>query len=588
MSADLIAEDEIRGALRPHRADPQRFAAGVRERMRIREVLAESDRLAGMSPTARAAASFLPLALFGKGGSAAGPPVFGAQKLVAGLAFPAISLFVLAGATIFGVRGIRSAGQQPVAPSATDTSDGERVRDWWLIHAWQAGLVYFATMGLMLVGATDLLFAFYILSIGLLVYAVRSLARVGLGNRQMIVRSCGMGLVLLGQLATFPAIGDSEIHFLPQRLVGALFMAGGLALIVSGMRRPLPGDTPLQRRAQKIALPFACLIAAHYLAWAAWPLLWPAPPARIIRYVESFDDAPFSTSSWSMWEIPTRWTIEQGLSPDLSAPRRLLATELAGKQNAFILGTAFRVGLIPPDEIATLRELTPMRESLLSDGNRDRAILSFEQHEWVIRALLLEGSLTPAERDRIAHRVRLTLDHALAGKYDALHDALLATQLLKLLGQPVDAAAYRERVHRLLLELHTTQGGGYHLAGGFRIAPDRTLLADDKATAYAVELMQIYGVPPELEINWVRSYLRPTDGHVANRWINAVTRRRLESLPGIEPLSGWTFLYHERNLLAAIAIIGLCAYAVVVSPWAAVPRKTEEDGETQRQTWPQS
>ena len=30
-----------------------------------------------------------------------------------------------------------------------------------------------------------------------------------------------------------------------------------------------------------------------------------------------------------------------------------------------------------------------------------------------------------------------------------------------------------------------------------------------KATSFAVELMEIYGIPDDLDLNWVRSFLRP-------------------------------------------------------------------------------
>ena len=91
--------------------------------------------------------------------------------------------------------------------------------------------------------------------------------------------------------------------------------------------------------------------------WYMNPILWPATPARIKAYVESFDRAPFSTASWHQWEIVASWAVESKLDPDLSHPRQLLDAEIAGEQNPVILGSAFRVGLVRTDQLSRLRDL---------------------------------------------------------------------------------------------------------------------------------------------------------------------------------------------------------------------------------------
>ena len=142
------------------------------------------------SPAAKATAAAAKLA-----------PAAGAYKLLSYLAFPAISLFVLLGATVFSVAKIRSIQDE----NGSGLSDQEAIREalgeWWRRHKWGAGLVFAATMLLMLVGATWLLFLFYIISFGLLLFVLASLAKLGLGNRLVIGRSCLMGLMFLGQAA---------------------------------------------------------------------------------------------------------------------------------------------------------------------------------------------------------------------------------------------------------------------------------------------------------------------------------------------------------------------------------------------------
>src|SRR5205814_7108832 len=62
-----------------------------------------------------------------------------------------------------------------------------------------------------------------------------SFAKVGVGNRQVIGRSCGMGLMFLGQAAMMSGIGNREIHFLDQQLVSAVFYGGALILLPIGI-----------------------------------------------------------------------------------------------------------------------------------------------------------------------------------------------------------------------------------------------------------------------------------------------------------------------------------------------------------------
>jgi hypothetical protein len=60
---------------------------------------------------------------------------------------------------------------------------------------------------LAVVGATWLLYLLHIISFGVLLYVFATFAKRGLGNRQVIVRSCLMGLMFLAQVAVFPQIG---------------------------------------------------------------------------------------------------------------------------------------------------------------------------------------------------------------------------------------------------------------------------------------------------------------------------------------------------------------------------------------------
>ena len=574
----MVDEQDLRTALRPFRPDPAAFEAAVRERMRIQEILDRGNPLTGLPPTVRAAAAFLPLPLL-TGGKVSSPAASlgGSQKLLGALAFPAISLFLLFGATVFGLAGIRSVRNEAEAEPKDTQGIRDALVDWRLSLHWSTRLVFPITLALMMLGASDVLFAFYIVSFGILVYVLRGLARLGLGNRAVVAGSCYTALGLLGGAASGFHIGAGSIHLVDQRLVGVVFWLGALALLPFVLIYPSLADTRLKRLAQRPAAIVFVVIVAPILTRLAGPLLWPTTPQRIKSYVESFDSASNSTSSWSQWEIPARWTVESGMNPDLSKAHKLLDVEIAGEQHASILSTAFRVGLVRPDQVSSLRDLNSRRRHLMGDLMpivATQRITFIDQYDWAIRALVLTNDLSAVERDFLAARLHVTLQALADSPYDVLRDALVVTQLLDVIDRPVDTAEYREQIHNALRERHCTNWGGFQFAGGFKqFAKSR--VSDPETTAFAVELMETYGVPDGLDLNWVRSYVRPRAMAVNSiKWINDVTRMRLNSLPGVQPPPWWQVLYFERNLLAAAVLVALCIYAVALSP---SPRGTRSD-----------
>src|SRR5207302_7355206 len=106
-------------------------------------------------------------------------------------------------------------------------------------------------------------------------------------------------------------------------------------------------------------------------------------------------------ASWQQWEIVASWSVESNLNPDLSAPKRLLAAGLAGEQNPSILGSAFRVGLVQPNQLSQLRNYEKELHSLLDDPTHiqeTQTIPSLEQKDWLIRASVLRNALTAEQR----------------------------------------------------------------------------------------------------------------------------------------------------------------------------------------------
>lgn len=571
MSLNPDPASRLHDALRPHRADPEQFEAAVRARVLLLEAERTVPPSVAFSPWLKSAAAFLPLPLVAgcrvSGASARSIPSAGGFKLMGYVTFPAISLFVLLGATVLSASEIRgTVGEDhPALGDARAMDDAMRL--WWDRHRWPAWLVFGVTIALMILGATWMLFLFYILSFGILAAVFSSLARLGVGNRRVIGQQCMMGLTLLGQLACSFSYGGNDIHFMDQAVIGVLFFGGGISIFALSQRGGPTGavgwrQSGVGRRVLMLA------VVIPLSAWLLGPTLRPIGAARIKGYVESFDEAPFGSSSWQQWEIVARWAIEARLDPDLAGARRLLARELAERPDPYTLGSAFRVGLIPVEQIGLLKEYKARRKSLLDDPYQVQASLgipSLTQEDWVIRASVLNGTLTDRERDYLAHRLHLTMDALATSPYDVIPEALRITQLLAVIGRPFDPARYRAEVHDLLRKFHSQQGGGFQLAGGFKRYLN-SLTGDATATEYAIELMDFYGVPAGLDINWVRSYLRPSFLGGSDKWIVAVARQRLAHLPGVAPPTWLETLYHERSFLAALVLVGLCLYATLAAP----------------------
>ena len=115
------------------------------------------------------------------------------------------------------------------------------------------------------------------------------------------------------------------------------------------------------------------------------------------------------------------------------------------------------------------------------------------------------------------------------------------------------------------------------MAGGFQdYSVGDVQVGSLRATSCAVELMEIYGIPDNLDLNWVRSFLRPLWMRQApEKWMAAVTLTRLNRLPGVTHPTWLEAIYYERSLLAAVVLIGLCIYATLSSPKPRVVNATD-------------
>ena len=145
--------------------------------------------------------------------------------------------------------------------------------------------------------------------------------------------------------------------------------------------------------------------------------------------------------SWLARLRRARWAIDSGLSLDLAKPRGLLAQEIAGAQNPYILGTAFRTGLAEADDLQQLRDYDSKRRLLFAQRPRglpEPPIFFLNQQDWVIRAAVMRGDLSDEERDRLEQKLLVQMDKLSTDPHIVLETPLRVTQLLEAIGRPID------------------------------------------------------------------------------------------------------------------------------------------------------
>lgn len=601
MPVELVPESDLRAALRLHQVDAAEFEASIRARIEAGIIPLQDESQKIDDPLLTVAATFIPWPLITGGKITGGGAKFSSltlgQKLLGYAALPAISLFLLVGVTFFSSRKIHKVQKE----NQSDISDARElqaaVRQWWKSHKLAAATVFAAILILPMIGSTWLLFLLLLGSFGLLLYFLTSFAKIGVGNRLIVAQSCLLGLGFLGQTMANPFAGKRDIHFVDQVLISVVFYLGTLILVpilVSCKKRVGSSSTTCESATSTYASQFVTryprlwgflyfFIVISMLVWFTNPVLIPATPTRILQHVESFEKGRYPSITFRNWEIPASWTIEQGLHPDLIRARWVLNNQITTDQELLtvILGSAFRVGLVRTDQIDTLPDLEQKRNSLLPEASSRKPdrITSLNQYAWVFYALDQSDQLSLEDRDFLEQRLLVTLENPVVKTSDMLETALRVTQLLEVIDRPIDRDKYRKPVHDWLREFHSKQTHFYQIAGGFEQYKDSS--ASMQATSHAIELMQIYGVPEDLDLNWVRSFLRPLYFRPSSdKWIAAVTLDRLNNLPGVSQPTLFEWLYYERSLLAAMLLVVLCVYATLSSPLPPVEPKELKASET--------
>lgn len=580
----LIAESELRDALQIHRPEAARFAQVVHQR--VAELRSEVATRASASEQKRldwlrTAASVIPLPLLAKGaGGALGKGVGTggpwAAKVVGWLASGPLILLLAAGGFLLGFQRIRSAQRRSASAEPGDPSNHQRVTEaWWKASGAFHIAICVAAVLLMLIGHTvPALIVFLVYGIAIVALVTR-LGQQGLIDRTLLAMGIAQALMVWAGLISVVAKASRGTFLLDQSLAAAIMCLGACVVALCGC---VTAKLRLQRIFSVVAVIPLLILVAIYGSSA----LFPMTHQDVRTYVESTDIDRFGAATWQRWALAAGWLRDTGQPFDPAQPRASFEEALAGDKNPYVMASAYRGGLVDLADAKKILAAHTERAALLSDpSRRGRWLSSIEQRAAEIYSLEQLGLLTPEDRAVLADRLIATINHAATSEYGTLKEVLVATQLLHAIDRADAMVQVRNRVHAMIVDFQYLETQRlFNRAGGFR-AYRKSDSSDESATAVAVELMQLHGVPNEVDTLALRSFLRPKNTDARNRQgaiLRVVALWRFESLPDAPSLTWWDYLRREHVIGMAILAVLLSVTAVVGFPSAQMtPEASEAD-----------
>ncbi|TWU48360.1 hypothetical protein [Rubripirellula reticaptiva] len=583
----LIDETELRTALQPLRPNPNGFAAGIRQRLEEGNVrLRDSEQNEASfdhSGWAQVAAAVMPLPLLGSNGGAGlvklGQLSLG-KKVVAVAALPMVGLLLMVTASIWAIIRIRRAQRSNQQHQGQSIGDIDAVKlsqvtaDWWRQFGVLVVGMSVMSVLLMVIGYTLPVFIVFMVSGITMVSLITKLGQEHLVDRNTIAGTLLPGLLMLVQVTHVITMIDHGNPFLDQMLIPAVLVLGGFAMLWM-CAPPWEGIGRATDLVARSLLGIGLLLIASWFSSSLWN---PVTTQDLKTHVESFDHARFSSATWNQWQVAAEWLQDSNVQLDLSKPHAMLKTELAkDKPNLSVLRSAIEAGLFQRQDLDRLFDAVGSKSLMLAESKtqmfreqqRGQPFISADDRtRFLIHALVLGGELSESERDFLGERLTATMDSLATKTYvNLLEQQLAITKLAILIDRPLDTDSLQEFVRHTLT---SHQRLGVNLGtrrGGFASSP-KLNHSIELATVDAIGLMQIYGVPEDIRIDALRSYLRPTSH---DHWfqlydqtcMRVASLQRLESLPDVQPISWQDYLRYEQNLMMAILFTLVCVFATL-------------------------
>jgi hypothetical protein len=259
--------------------------------------------------------------------------------------------------------------------------------------------------------------------------------------------------------------------------------------------------------------------------------------------------------------------------PDLSALQAKLEAGIDSGANYHptVWSSALQMGLIDAEHRARLAQ----RPDVLAHNENFRGERVRPQYlrygEYEVSLMADELADDPVLRERVAEGLEVSWPDEKA--HGALEGALLCVRSLDAIGESARAEQLRDRVHALLVSHWISDNTRiFSILGGFTSDPVKFRTSFDDQTWFAVQLMERFGVPPEIDLRLLRGHLR-TESRVmffdTAFSLNAMSRaslRVLEDKIGMPPRSPLQRVLDERLLIASLLLVGLCLLAIRLAP----------------------
>jgi len=575
-----VSEAELLELFRRRRPEADQFRAGVERRLRERAQEAQEERAQRSEPrnlraeSVRRAAALVALDPAGPGAT----PLALGKMLSAALLVPFLLVALHVVSFLAGARELRrSIGTAlPVRgePKSSSVRLGEGSRSLklgaLLVGLLQTGGALFVLLPALggQSWALDGLALLFVVAAAGLVLSVRGFAESGWLTPKQVT-----GLVTTLLIALFAGVflwigplnvPDSDSAFGFGASAGVV-LAGTLLCPLLARRRSLP----------------------HVLGASAWVLgllLFLNPigctfstPASIARQIEALELGQGELKGWKEAGLAQAVLRDLGHeAPQLTEARARLEQALEAGENLhpIVWSAADELGLVSTDMWRTLAAQG-------SEGRKLDTLLRIpgklnlpDYNEYQFAMLLAARPLSAEQHAHLLARVEASWPES--GTHAPLAAALFCVRLLDRLGAPERAEARRAQVHELL-RAHWIRGDRvvpFRQLGGFTTDPRQFQTSLEGPTLDALLLMQRLGVPAEIDLCLVRSYLRSTSRAFPLLfemfpYLHLDTRAGLLLIEeGLAlPPRGWlATLLGERLLIAALLIVALCALAVRLTP----------------------
>ncbi|MFT5285590.1 MAG: hypothetical protein ACI8TQ_001755 [Planctomycetota bacterium] len=610
--SELVDELELLEAFRELRPSPAKFADEVRAQIAASSAHETSDsaaqpspaatddskprdtapsRIAALSPFVRRAAAFLPpgflaapaAAKVALQGSAKG---LGAKGFAGVISFPAIVIIAVVITVVTLIRKFRKLDDVEQDRSG---SDSEHLQKWWAEHHKVALLVLLIANALIFYKPAVSLPLYFGLSATTVVLTLTRLQVAGFGSREVIRRRTSQLLFGLGCWMPMLLFTDVE----PRYLLGPTLYLGSFLLMLPALRRNAINAQAIKVLAWLLG-PFALIISLFVGFALPWSMLLqlnqPIGRADLIEYVEQFPGRTANSAEWSHWGLVAHWLTEDKAEVDLESVRegvfeRISAGEKLHPQSAYI---AWSQKVLEDSDLLNFLDQNPWltRARTTTPNPGSGAALQ------IVHRLESDSLFVSKARSSLGTRIGQSLPSA--GAFNALTDLWWITEILDLLEHRWMFELRREQLHEIIASAWLGSANSDGKPIGFFDTPSlgRPEVDDmfqSVPTWIAAALMSRCGVPEAVDLRRVIDFTiasgyksRGREPNAYQLVLCAAKERLLRDHPEVAALAlaanlerypprfspnWWWWLIKARfDLIAALALVGLCFWATYRCP----------------------